>query len=116
MEFKVMDNKKLWLRLSGSITYYLKNYDNMLTNEELWENYKKYAFEIEEGEFHYLDKQTLNYVIVNSEMIEKSKKAFIDRLEKRRIKDLENLSKKKEVKEPNQSKNNVIEFSKYKNN
>ncbi|RDY22391.1 hypothetical protein CHF27_013740 [Romboutsia maritimum] len=115
MEFKTMeiDNKKLWLRLSGSITYYLKMYDDRLSNEELWEDYKTYAFEVEEGQYHYLDKQTLNYVIVDSEMLEKSKKAFIERLDKRRIKKLEKVSKEESI-EPDPFKNNVIDFNKYK--
>lgn len=38
-----MDSKKLWLKISGSITYYFKYYNTKLSNEELWLDYVAYA-------------------------------------------------------------------------
>lgn len=114
MEFELieLDNKKLWLKLSGSITYYFKLWNDKLSNEELWEDYKLYAFEKYQGQYHYLDKQSLKYVIVNNEMLEKAKNVFTERLEKRRINKL-GKQLKEEVKQSDPLKNNVIEFSKY---
>ncbi len=34
-----MDEKKLWQKISGSITYYLNSYDREKSNEELLEDY-----------------------------------------------------------------------------
>lgn len=34
-----MDEKKLWQKISGSITYYLSSYDREKSNEELLEDY-----------------------------------------------------------------------------
>ena len=38
-----MDETKLWLKISGSINYYLQSYSNRMTNEELLEDYLDYA-------------------------------------------------------------------------
>lgn len=38
-----MDEKKLWLKISGSITYYFKCYNSKLSNEEIWLDYVEYA-------------------------------------------------------------------------
>ncbi|MEF9992342.1 MAG: hypothetical protein RRZ84_09200 [Romboutsia sp.] len=38
-----MDEKKLWLKISGSITYYFKSYNRKLSNEDLWLDYIDYA-------------------------------------------------------------------------
>ena len=101
-----MDSKKLWLKISGSITYYFKYYNTNLSNEELWSDYVEYALpDIEGNGVHtYLDKQTLERVIVDNEMIDKAKTAFMERLEKRRD---------KEVSEENKVLADVIDISKY---
>lgn len=103
-----MDSKKLWLKISGSITYYFKYYNTNLSNEELWSDYVEYALpDIEGNGVHtYLDKQTLERVIVDYEMIDKAKTAFMERLEKRRAKEVS-------VKEEKKVLDNVIEISKY---
>lgn len=103
-----MDSKKLWLKISGSITYYFKYYDTKLSNEELWLDYVEYALpDMEEDGVHtYLDKQTLERVIVDDEMMDKAKTAFMERLEKRRAKEVS-------VKEEKKVLANVIEISKY---
>ena len=103
------DSKKLWLKISGSITYYLKYYDMELSNEELLKDYLGYTLNEEDGTYKYLDKQTFKYIELDDEIVEKAKKAFIERLEKRRLKE-----PKKEIKEVAPIKNNVVSFSKYK--
>lgn len=103
-----MDSKKLWLKISGSITYYFKYYNTKLSNEELWLDYVEYALPDMEGDgvHTYLDKQTLERIIVDDEMMDKAKTAFMERLEKRRAKDVN-------VKEENKVLAEVIDISKY---
>lgn len=103
-----MDSKKLWLKISGSITYYFKYYNSKLSNEDLWLDYVEYALPDMEGDgvHTYLDKQTLERVIVDDEMMDKAKTAFMERLEKRRAKEVS-------VKEEKKVLANVIEISKY---
>lgn len=101
-----MDNKKLWLKISGSITYYFKYYNTKLNNEELWMDYVEYALPDMEGDgvHTYLDKQTLESV--DEEMMDKAKDAFMERLEKRRAKEVN-------VKEEKKVLAKVIDISKY---
>lgn len=103
-----MDSKKLWLKISGSITYYFKYYNTKLSNEELWVDYVEYAIPDIEGDgvHTYLDKQTLERVIVDDEMMDKAKTAFMERLEKRRAKEVS-------VKEDKKNLADVIDISKY---
>ena len=103
-----MDSKKLWLKISGSITYYFKYYNSKLSNEELWLDYVEYALPDMEGDggHTYLDKQTLERVIVDDEMMEKAKTAFMERLEKRRAKEVK-------VEDENKVLADVIDISKY---
>lgn len=105
-----MDVQKLWLKISGSITFYLKYYDKELSNEELLKDYLEYTLNEEDGKYQYLDKQTFEYIDLDDEIVDKAKKAFMERLEKRRLKE-----PKEEVKEVAPTKNNVVSFSKYKN-
>lgn len=104
-----MDNKKLWLKISGSINYYFKYYNKKLSNEELWVDYMEYALpDIEEDGVHtYLDKQRFERVVVDVEMMDKAKAAFMERLEKRR-------SKESPVVEEEKILAPVIDFLKYK--
>lgn len=104
-----MDSKKLWLQISGSITYYFKYYNIRLSNEELWLDYVEYALPDMEGDgvHTYLDKQTLERVIVDDELMDKAKIAFMERLEKRR-------SKEVNEEEENKVLADVIDFLKYK--
>ncbi|UOW69764.1 hypothetical protein [Paraclostridium bifermentans] len=103
-----MDSKKLWLKISGSITYYFKYYNTKLSNEDLWLDYVEYALPDMEGDgvHTYLDKQTLERVIVDDEMMYKAKTAFIERLEKRRANEVS-------AKEENKNLADVIDISKY---
>lgn len=109
-----MDEKKLWQKISGSITFYLKDYDRRKSNEELLDDYLDYALpdDLEDdGVRRYLDKQTFKYVEVSKELEEKAISAFIERLNKRRSKE-EPIEK---VEEKRVYKNNVFSFDEYKN-
>ena len=107
-----MDEKKLWQKISGSITFYLKDYNREKSNEELLEDYLFFSLpdDIEDdGIRRYLDKQTFKYVEVSDALLEKAKSAFIERLNKRRAKEepIEKVKKK-------EYKNNVFDFESYK--
>jgi hypothetical protein len=103
-----MDEKKLWLKISGSINYYLQYYSKGLSNEDLLIDYMEYALPDmdEDGVHTYLDKQTLERIVVDENMVDKAKAAFIQRLEKKRSKEVIVEEKKVLAK--------VIDFSKYK--
>lgn len=103
-----MDEKKLWLKISGSITYYFKSYNRKLSNEELWLDYVEYALPDMDGDgvHTYLDKQTLERIIIDEKLMHKAKTAFIERLEKRRAKEAP-------VKEEKKVLAQVIDFSNY---
>ena len=76
-----MDEKKLWQKISGSITFYLSSYDREKSNEELLEDYLFLVLpnDIEDdGIRRYLDKQTFKYVEVSKELEEKAISAFIE--------------------------------------
>ena len=105
----MIDNKKLWLKISGSITYYFKCYNRKLSNEELWLDYIEYALPDMGGDgvHTYLDKQTLERVVVDAVMMDRAKVAFMERLEKRRAKEVL-VKEEKKVLAP------VIDFTKYK--
>ncbi|MGL6104576.1 hypothetical protein [Romboutsia sp.] len=104
-----MDEKKLWLKISGSITYYFKCYNRKLCNEEIWLDYVEYALPDMDGEgvHTYLDKQSLERVVVDEKMMAKAKSAFMERLEKR-------IAKEVPVKEEKKVLAEVIDFEKYK--
>ena len=80
-----------------------------MTNEELLKDYLEYALPDINGDgvHTYLDKQTLERLVVDDAMIDKAKVAFIERLEKRR-------SKEVLIKEEKKVLAKVIEISKYK--
>lgn len=104
-----MDEKKLWLKISGSITYYFKCYNRKLSNEEIWLDYVEYALPDMDGDgvHTYLDKQSLERVVVDEKMMDKAKAAFMERLEKRRANEKPVIEEKKVLAE-------VIDFVKYK--
>ncbi len=102
-----MTEKNLWLKISGSITYYFKCYNRKLSNEELWLDYVEYALPAMDGVHTYLDKQSLERVVVDDVMMDKAKVVFMERLEKRR-------DNEKPVKEEKKVLSLVIDFTKYK--
>ncbi|MGL5717440.1 MAG: hypothetical protein ACRCX2_30785 [Paraclostridium sp.] len=104
-----MDDKKLWLKISGSINYYLQYYSKRMTNEELLQDYLGYVLPDIDGDgvHTYLDKQSLERIVVDEAMMDKAKSAFMERLEKRRAKEVP-------VKEERNTLAPIVDFSKYK--
>ena len=112
-----MDHKELWVKLSGSINYYIKDLwkENLLkSNEELLDNFIEYALVIGEDpeEYQYLNKKTHEYIQLNNETVERVKIAFLERIEKKKVKYSDELQEVKLKLES--SKDNLIDFSKYK--
>ena len=110
-----MDEKKLWMKISGSINYYLKYYDKRMSDEELLEDYVEYVLGAEKGRYEYLDKQTFEYIELSDEIVERAINAFKERLKKKRENEKnkeieENFSRNKEIKK---EMGKVIDFSKY---
>ena len=110
-----MDEKKLWMKISGSINYYLRYYDKRMSDEELLEDYVEYVLGGENGSYEYLDKQTFEYIELSDEIVERAINAFKERLKKKREKEKnkeieENFSSNKEIKK---EMGKVIDFSKY---
>ena len=110
-----MDEKKLWMKISGSINYYLRYYDKRMSDEELLEDYVEYVLGGENGRYEYLDKQTFEYIELSDEIVEKAINAFKERLKKKREKEKineigENFNRNKEIKN---EMGKVIDFSKY---
>ena len=108
-----MDEKKLWMKISGSINHYLRYYDKRMSDEELLEDYVEYVLGGENGS--YLDKQTFEYIELSDEIVERAINAFKERLKKKREKEKineigENFSRNKEIKN---EMGKVIDFSKY---
>ena len=110
-----MDEKKLWVKISGSINHYLRYYDKRMSDEELLEDYVEYVLGAEKGRYEYLDKQTFKYIELSDEIVERAINAFKERLKKKREKEKingigENFSRNKEIKN---EMGKVIDFSKY---
>ena len=110
-----MDEKKLWMKISGSINHYLRYYDKRMSDEELLEDYVEYVLGAEKGRYEYLDKQTFEYIELSDEIVERAINAFKERLKKKREKE-----KNKEIEESfnnykknKRKKRKVIDFSKY---
>lgn len=105
-----MDEKKLWLKISGSITYYFKSYNRKLSNEEIWLDYVEYVLPdlYGDGVHTYLDKHTLERIVIDEKMMNKAKTAFMERLEKIRDKEVP-------LKEEKKVSSTVVDFIKYKN-
>ena len=110
-----MDEKKLWMKISGSINHYLRYYDKRMSDEELLENYLYCTLDGGNGKYEYLDKQTFEFIELSDEIVERAINAFKERLKKKREKEKineigENFSRNKEIKK---EMGKVIDFSKY---
>lgn len=110
-----MDEKKLWVKISGSINYYLRYYDKRKSDEELLEDYLYCTLDGGNGKYEYLDKQTFEYIELSDEIVERAINAFKERLKKKREKENnreieEKFSRNKEIKK---DMGKVIDFSKY---
>ena len=91
-----------WKKLSGSINYYIRNVwkeELLRSNEDLLEDYLKDMEGEEVGEYEYLDKQSYEWVKLTDEEINKIKSAFLERIEKKKVKyadEIEEIRIKKE--------------------
>ena len=106
----------LWQKLSGSINFYIREVwkDKLLkSNEELLKEYLSYLDD-GEGNLEYLDKATFEYVRLADEDIKRIKTAFIERIEKKKIKYADEIKKLEEEREEkaNRPLAKVIEFPK----
>lgn len=112
-----MDHKELWVKLSGSINYYIKDLwkENLLkSNEDLLDNFIEYALVSGEDpeEYQYLNKKTHEYISLDNQTVERVKAAFLERIEKKKVKYDDEIQEVK-LKLEN-SKDNLIDFSNYK--
>lgn len=83
-----MKEKDLWKKLSGSINYYIKriwNTELLRDSNELLDEYLVYIVGTKKP-YLYLDKQSKKFIELTDEDIDKIKQAFIERIEKKRIK------------------------------
>jgi hypothetical protein len=111
-----MEQKELWVKLSGSINYYIRDIwkENLLkSNEDLLQDFISYSLEGEEPQsYQYLNKKTHEYIKIDNETVERVKIAFLERIEKKKVKYADEVQELKLNLEL--SKDNLIDFSKYK--
>lgn len=84
------ENKPLiWSKLSSSISYYLRSCDMTLSDDEILEDYIYITFGESEidGNLIYMNKQTREWVEIDKYLQERIKCVFIERLQKKRIKE-----------------------------
>ncbi len=88
-EVKKEKNPPIWAKLSSSMSYYLRTCDMTLSDDEILEDYLDFAFvesEIE-GNIMYLNKQTREWVEIDKPLQKRIKDTFMERLEKKRVKE-----------------------------
>jgi serine phosphatase RsbU (regulator of sigma subunit) len=111
-----MEQKELWVKLSGSINYYIKDLwkENLLkSNEELLQEFISYSLEGEKPQsYQYLNKKTHEYITLDNEIVERVKSAFLERIEKKKVKYADEVQELKLKLESHAD--NVVDFSKYK--
>jgi hypothetical protein len=111
-----MEQKELWVKLSGSINYYIKDIwkENLLkSNEKLLQKFLSYSLEGEEPQsYQYLNKKTHEYITLDNETVERVKIAFLERIEKKKVKYADEVQELKLKLESHAD--NVVDFSKYK--
>lgn len=87
-------DKELWQKISGSINFHIRGLDEqdfVSSNEELLEVYLGDLKDIDTGVYTYLDKKTFKFIELNEDDIEKIKQAFLERVEKKKQKCLDNF-------------------------
>ena len=117
-----MEQKQLWAKLSGSINFYIKGAwreDLLKSNENLLQEFIHYSLiEGESKDYQYLDKKTFEYILLDNETLERIKTAFLERIEKKKLKYADEIQKLELELEKKKDKvedlDNVVEFSKYK--
>lgn len=111
-----MEHKELWVKLSGSINYYIKDIwkENLLkSNGDLLQDFISYSLQGEEPRsYQYLNKKTHEYITLDNEMVERVKVAFLERIEKKKVKYADEVQELKLKLESHAD--NVVDFSKYK--
>lgn len=78
-----------WQKLSSSINHfirYLWGEALLEDNDDLLDHYIDEVFEEEDGVYLYLDKKTFEYTKLSDEDLEKVRKAFLERIEKKKVK------------------------------
>lgn len=115
-----MEPKQLWAKLSGSITFFIKGVwkeDLLKSNEDLLLEFIHYSLiERESKDYQYLDKKTFEYISLDNETLERIKTAFLERIEKKKLKYADQIQKLKLDLEKTNDRisDNVVDFSKYK--
>ena len=115
-----MEQKQVWAKLSGSINFYIKGVwrENLLkSNEDLLQEFIHYSLMEEESKgYSYLDKKTYEYISLDNETLERIKTAFLERIEKKKLKYSDQIHELNlELEKTNdRSSANVVDFSKYK--
>lgn len=114
----------LWSKLSGSINFYIRNVwkeDLLKSNEELLEDYLESFKGEDPNSYEYLDKQSYEFIKLTDEDVSKIKTAFIERIEKKKIKyedEIDRIRLNKYIREAEEdleeNECKVIEFKKYK--
>ena len=111
-----MEQKQVWAKLSGSINFYIKGVwrENLLkSNEDLLQEFIHYSLiDGESKDYQYLDKKTFEYISLDTETLERIKTAFLERIEKKKLKYADEIQKL--ALGSDKSIDNVVEFSKYK--
>lgn len=112
-----MEQKDFWVKLSGSINYFIKDIwkENLLqSSDTLLEDFLDYAFgETDDCAYYtYLNKKTNEVITLDEPTIDRVKKAFIERIEKKKLKYADELDQLQL--DLDSKKDNVVDFSDYK--
>lgn len=79
-----------WHKLSSSIIYFINRDvcgESLLeSNDALLQEYLYIALDEEDGVYRYLDKKSFEYIELSDDDLEKIKKTFLERIEKKKVK------------------------------
>lgn len=79
-----------WRKISSSISYFINRDfwgESLLeSNDDLLQVYFDIALEEVDGVYRYLDKRSFEYIELSDEDLEKIKKTFLERIEKKKLK------------------------------
>ena len=81
-----MDNKALWVKLSGSINFNIRGLwkENLLrSSEELADEYIQCTL-VAEDSYSYLDKQTYEFIPISEEDVKDIRRIFIERVNRKK--------------------------------
>ena len=84
-----------WHKLISSINYFINRDvwgESLLdSNEDLLQDYLDIALDEEDGVYSYLDKKSFEYIELSDDDLEKVKKTFLERIEKKKLKYVDEL-------------------------